>query len=296
MRESLKPVMALGRRLADCRRGVFSLGVCGLLVLAYGMSGRTTWAQEAASEIEQLSLQQTRIADNYARLEQTIIRMAELEASTNPQRAALLKRAAQQSSEKLTKSQLNAVSRLLAPPAQLKRAIDEQERALNDLKQLLQLLLSEDRDERKQDERDRVRQYIQEVERLIRLQSGLEGKTEGKAEPKELAKEQAQIAERTGRLGQKMQADEAQAGEQAAESSDSEPKESTPGEENKPGEQKPGEQKPGEQKPGEKKPGEPSAGDQKPGEQKPGEPKPGEQKPGPHDVRGVASRTLPVAA
>ena len=82
-----------------------------LILLSCGI-GLTVWGQEPASEIEQLALQQTRLADNYARLEQTIIRMAELEASTNPQRAALLKRAAQQSSERLTKTHLNAVSRL----------------------------------------------------------------------------------------------------------------------------------------------------------------------------------------
>jgi uncharacterized low-complexity protein len=250
-----------------------------LILLSCGI-GLTVWGQEPASEIEQLALQQTRLADNYARLEQTIIRMAELEASTNPQRAALLKRAAQQSSERLTKTQLNAVSRLLAPPAQLKRAIDEQERALNDLKQLLELLLSEDRDERKQDERERVRQYIQEVERLIRLQSGLEGKTEGQSDPKQLSREQAEVADRTGRLQKKMEADESQAGKPETESANAESTAPMPDQENKPGEQKPGEQKPGEQKPGEQKPGEQKPGEQKPGEQKPGEQKPGEQKPG----------------
>ena len=56
-------------------------------------------------------------------MEQLILRMAEIEALTNPQRAALLKRAAQQSSERRTKKQLGDTVALLVPPAKLKRAI-----------------------------------------------------------------------------------------------------------------------------------------------------------------------------
>ncbi|HJN11460.1 MAG TPA: hypothetical protein QF564_22450 [Pirellulaceae bacterium] len=256
-----------------------------LLVIAHGflamalvfalVSSRCAADDEQLSEIERLSLDQSRIADNYARLEQTIIRMAEIEASTNPQRAALLKRAVQQSSERLTRMQLNAAVKLLAPPAKLKRAIDDQEQALKDLKDLLKLLLSEDRSERRKDQRDQVREFIKEVVRLIRLQRGLEGRTQNADDPKKLAGDQERVAERTGGLAKRIK--ESEEGEpKDGEPKDGEPKDGEP----KDGEPKDGEPKDGEPKDGEPKDGEPKDGEPKDGEPKDGEPKDGEPKDG----------------
>jgi len=232
----------------------------------------------ANASIEELQRKAAMIAASYDKLEQLILRMAEIEVLTNPQRAALLKRAAQQSSERRTKRQLADTVTLLVPPAKLKRAIDEEERGLADMKLLLELLLSEDRADRLKAEEQRVRDYIKEVERLIRLQKSAEGQTRGGADAKKLANEQERIAGRTGELAEQIRETEEGAGKQDDANGESEPKESSG--ENQPGEQRPGEQKPGEQKPGEQKPGEQKPGEQKPGEQKPGEQKPGEQKPG----------------
>ena len=268
-----------------------------LLVIAHGflamalvialVSSRCAADDEQLSEIERLSLDQSRIADNYARLEQTIIRMAEIEASTNPQRAALLKRAVQQSSERLTRMQLNAVVKLLAPPAKLKRAIDDQEQALKDLKDLLKLLLSEDRSERRKDQRDQVREFIKEVVRLIRLQRGLEGRTQNADDPKKLASDQERVAERTGGLAKRIK--ELEEGEpKDGEPKDGEPKDGEP----KDGEPKDGEPKDGEPKDGEPKDGEPKDGEPKDGEPKDGEPKDGEPKDG-EDASGQGDSPPP---
>ncbi len=273
-----------------------------LLVIAHGflamalvfalVSSRCAADDEQLSEIERLSLDQSRIADNYARLEQTIIRMAEIEASTNPQRAALLKRAVQQSSERLTRMQLNAAVKLLAPPAKLKRAIDDQEQALKDLKDLLKLLLSEDRSERRKDQRDQVREFIKEVVRLIRLQRGLEGRTQNADDPKKLAGDQERVAERTGGLAKRIK--ESEEGEpKDGEPKDGEPKDGEPKDgEPKDGEPKDGEPKDGEPKDGEPKDGEPKDGEPKDGEPKDGEPKDGEPKDG-EDASGQGDSPPP---
>lgn len=233
----------------------------------------------ASASIEELQRKAAMIAASYDKLEQLILRMAEIEVLTNPQRAALLKRAAQQSSERRTKRQLADTVTLLVPPAKLKRAIDEEERGLADMKLLLELLLSEDRADRLKAEEQRVRDYIKEVERLIRLQKSAEGQTRGGADAKKLANEQERIAGRTGELAEQIRETEEGAGKQDDANGESEPKESSG--ENQPGEQKPGEQKPGEQKPGE----------QKPGEQKPGEPqessKPSEGEPQPSESQNA---------
>ena len=236
----------------------------------------------AGGSSSELALRQGRIADKYARLEQLMLKMAEVDAATNPKRAALLKQAVQQSKEKLTRTQLETVVKLL-DQQQLKRAVDGQSTATSEMKLLLELLLSENRADRNKGEQDRIKQYIQDVERLLRLQKDVQGRTAGDEQPERLAPDQGKIAERTGDLAKQIQKNE-----EPNQSSDAEAK---PAE----GEPMPGEQTPdGEQKPGEKKPGDERPGDQKPSESKPGdmpdkEPMPGEQpKPGSQPMPGQA--------
>src|SRR5882724_7328467 len=93
---------------------------------------------------DELALDQSRVADKYAKLEQLMLKMAELEGLTNPKRAQLLTRAVEQSKERLTKPQLESLVKLLNQK-QLKRAIDGQTTVQADLKALLDLLMSEDR-------------------------------------------------------------------------------------------------------------------------------------------------------
>ena len=51
-------------------------------------------AESGPASSDELALDQSSIADKYAKLEQLMIRMAELEGLSNPKRAALLKQAA----------------------------------------------------------------------------------------------------------------------------------------------------------------------------------------------------------
>lgn len=164
-----------------------------------------TDAPKPVTSLDELSVKQGQIADKYARLEQLLIRMSELEAINNPQRAALLKRAAQQSSNKLTRQQLSTLVKLLSPPAQLKRAVDEQQQIIGDLKALLELLQSENRADRLKSEQTRIKDYIKEVDRLIRLQQGVQGRTEGGDDSRKLATDQEQIANRTDQLAKRLQ-------------------------------------------------------------------------------------------
>jgi hypothetical protein len=250
----------------------------------------------------ELALEQGRLADKYKRLEELMLKMAELEGSTNPKRAALLARAVEQSKERLTKTQLEAVVKLLSQN-NLKRAIDGQSTVQTDLKALLELLNSEDRSNRLKSEQQRIREYIKEVERLIRLERSIQGQTEGGTDERKLAEEQARIADQTGQLAKKIQeneegtppgeakpgenegkpGDENQPGKDPMDSPGSEsgkPGEAQDPMEGKPSEGKPSEGKPSEGQPSEGKPSEGKPSEGKPGEQEPGEQKPGEQKPG----------------
>src|SRR6188474_1909046 len=181
-----------------------------LWVLVVGASfGQDQPSREPAgsASADELALEQSRVADKYAKLEQLMLKMAELEGLTNPRRAQLLTRAVEQSKEKLTKTQLESLVKLLNQK-QLKRAVDGQTAVQSDLKAVLELLMSEDRSDRLKSEQQRIKEYIKEVERLIRLQKSLQGQTESGANAKKLAEEQARIAAQTGDLSKKIRENE----------------------------------------------------------------------------------------
>ena len=215
----------------------------------------------SGSSLETLVVAQGKVADRYTHLEQLLIRMAELEATSNPQRAALLKRAAQQSSERLTRQQLDTLIKLLTPPAQLKRAIDEQQQVVADLRSLLELLQSENRSDRLKSEQARVREYIKDVERLIRLQKGVQGRTEGGDDAPQLANDQLQVADRTGELAQRIRENEEGQRPGDADRKNSDSSQDPPGSKEQPS---PG-KNPKDGKQGEPKTGDPSADTKQPG-------------------------------
>src|SRR6478752_5536785 len=233
-------------------------------------------APSGPTSADELALEQSRVADKYVKLEQLMLKMAELEGLTNPKRAQLLTRAVEQSKEKLTKTQLDSLVKLLNQK-QLKRAIDGQATVQTDLKALLELLMSEDRSDRLKSEQQRLKEYIKEVERLIRLEKSLQGQTEGAADAKRLAQEQARIAGQTGDLARKIRENE-EGGQQPSE--DKNPSEQQPGEkQSKPDNQNPSksddQQKSGDQQRGEQKSSDSKSGDQKSGDQKSGDAKSG---------------------
>src|SRR5437763_1499417 len=220
----------------------FAAFLAGLLLFT---AAGTATAQDAAPTVpapaasgptaaDELALDQSHIADKYAKLEQLMLKMAELEGLTNPKRAQLLTRAVQQSKDRLTKTQLETLVKLLNQK-QLKRAVDGQTTVQTDLKALLDLLLSEDRSDRLKSEQQRIKEYIKEVERLIRLERSVQGQTEAGADAKRMAQEQGRIAGQTGDLARKIREnEEAEAGKQD-------------GQEQKPDDQKSEDQKPGDQ-------------------------------------------------
>jgi len=210
-------------------------------------------ASAGTTEEGALALQQTGLADRYARLEKLLFDLSALEAAENPRRAALLRQAFQQSADKLTKRQLDTVAQLLVR-RDYGRAVDEQGVALADLKQLLELLLSENRPDRLRNEQDRIREYIKELDRLIRLQGSVQGRTEGGVEVQRLAEEQARVAERAAELARRIQESEEPAGTEGKQG------EGASGEESEGDGAGEGEADPSESPPGDSEPGSPSEG------------------------------------
>ena len=66
------------------------------------------------SSADKLGIEQQAIADNFQRLEDVLLRMAELSETTDPSRAVLLRKTVRQSEERLIGVQLDTLVDLLA--------------------------------------------------------------------------------------------------------------------------------------------------------------------------------------
>ena len=162
---------------------------------------------EAPDALEQLARRQNQLADKFVRFETLMLKMADLDAASNPRRAILLRRAVEQSNERQVRLQLKTLVDLITED-ELDHAVVSQNDLVRDLEVLLDLLLSENRAQHLQDEQARIRTYMKEVERILRLQRSLQGQTEESEQPKLLPKQQKKIAERAARLNQQMRENE----------------------------------------------------------------------------------------
>jgi len=238
---------------------------------------------------EELSHEQQQIAEKYRRFEEVILRMAELTAGTDPKRAALLRRAAAQSKEHLVGLQLEKLSEVIRK-GPLGTAVRQQTDVEQELDGLLQLLLTEQRQDRVKEERERLKQQIRKIKELINRQTEIKGQTEGDADAKQLSPNQQRLADEAAKLAQEMKAGQNKPGENKP-AGDAKPADGKPSDgDAKNGEPKEGDSKSGDKskqgdkpkddtKSGEKKADDKSA-DKKPGDEKLKDDKPAEGKPG----------------
>ena len=194
--------------------------VCLFLDLPTGPSSQSRlYAQEDASTqtspeadssettVETLAESQNTLAEKYQRLEMLMLKMAEVDANTNPRRAALLKEALTNSKDQQISKRMTELAALLRS-SKLKKAVEDQGAVQADLNKLLDLLLSENRTDRLKDEQARVRSYIKEVERVLRQQRGVQGRTEGGGDEQRLSRDQQRVADRASRLADEIQQNE----------------------------------------------------------------------------------------
>ncbi len=75
-----------------------------------------------------MSQRQTGVADRYQRLEELLLRLADVESAENPERSALLRRAARQSRDKFVLEKLRGASESLRTQ-EFQKAVTNQELA-----------------------------------------------------------------------------------------------------------------------------------------------------------------------
>jgi hypothetical protein len=235
---------------------------------------------------DDLSIEQARLADRFDRLETVFGRLAELSASSDPKRAKLLREAIAKSREQDLPHRFESIVSLLENE-RLAAAANKQTDLQNELDGLLTLLMKADRDQQVDSEHRRVKKFLQEVERLIRLQKDVKARTEGGDDTHRLAKDQQDVAGKTGKLGDAIgdaehrDAKSAKEGEKP--SSKEKPKEGGPPD----GDSKPSAPSPSDSKSGPPADGgqpsdsPPSSGKPSSGKSSPGKPSPGNPTNGP---------------
>ncbi|MEX0677501.1 MAG: hypothetical protein WD063_10530 [Pirellulales bacterium] len=152
-----------------------------------------------------LATEQQQVADRFRELERLLLRMAELTAPTDPRRAALLKRAVAQSKDRAIDQRFDELVKLLRDE-RLAAVVTNQGEVHNDLVKLLELLLSEDRSKRIETEKERVRDYLKRVNKIIKEQKAVQGETERRGDAGKLADQQSELAGKTGELAKDIDA------------------------------------------------------------------------------------------
>jgi len=156
--------------------------------------------RKPAAEATDLAATQERLAGRFDRLEMLAGRLAELSRATQPRRAKLLQELITKSRQQGVEGQFEQVLEALQQES-LGSASQLQGELQLELKQLLELLLREDRERQIESERKRIRKYLAELNQLIRMQRGVRARTEGGDDAKRLAKDQQRVAEGTEKLG-----------------------------------------------------------------------------------------------
>ncbi len=178
------------------------LGAGSGLLVPSGQMSTGGWLQTAAAD-ESLAVRQSAVAKRFQKLEELLLRLADVEAAENPERSALLRRAARQASDRFVLDRLRNAGESIRSQ-EFQDAIDRQEEANEELQSLLKLLLSEDRSRRIRDEKDRVAELIKQLRRTERSQRSTRARTESGADIEELQREQKAITERADNLNREL--------------------------------------------------------------------------------------------
>ncbi len=179
----------------------------GNLQIQPANSGTPPSAEPKLSE-NPLALEQAQVAERFKKLESLLIKSAELESASNPTRAAILQQAAQLGKQSQLSELLARAAKSLQQK-QFSQAIDDQKSSRDNLKRLLELLQSENRHDRIREQKEEVKRWIEETDRLLRLQISQRGRTEGGQDARQASKDQGKLADKANEIAEGMKGIEA---------------------------------------------------------------------------------------
>ncbi len=150
-------------------------------------------AQPKAPEEASLEEKQRIVHDQWKRLEEILLRMSETTALTDPDRAELIKKVIAQGKQKMIDPQFQTLTDLLKD-GEISRALDNQKDLRADLNDLLKVLETENRMRRVKSEKERIKGYIKDLEKLIAGQRNLQNQTMNSDDVQKLSGQQTILA------------------------------------------------------------------------------------------------------
>ncbi len=153
----------------------------------------------ATAEAETLARREGELARQYADLERSFLRLADVLATTDPRRATVLRDAFDQARETELGDRLGQIVTLLEA-GQLLKAGATQEGAVEQFRGLLTLLEEGGGDRNLADTKKQVREFLSRVTKLIARQRDIEGSTEAGADAADVGARQRKTADDAAEL------------------------------------------------------------------------------------------------
>ncbi|HEV3255723.1 MAG TPA: hypothetical protein VG013_02465, partial [Gemmataceae bacterium] len=168
---------------------------------------------DPASTIEDAAIKQERLSRQFREFEGALLRLAQrMETSPKPEdreKAAVLKKAIEKAMTEGVDTKFDKLVNLLQTskaitPDALQKVMDQNKDLANDIRTILAILLTDNRDEELRKEKERIQDLIKRLNAIIRSQQTVRAWTERDMEKNRLAKEQNQVTEATRELAKGM--------------------------------------------------------------------------------------------
>jgi hypothetical protein len=222
-------------------------------------------AEKPAAPKVDLSQSQLQVLRDFERFEKSLYDVAEVSRRTDPERAELLYRARSQSQEQRLLTDMQALADMLKPKGDGKVVIgdapERQDELIARMENLLKVLQSADQRDRLRNRMEEIEDLIKDTNRIIGKQRDVRAETGRNTDPSQLEGREREVADDAEKLAEKIDKQDA---ERRGESPDSKNSKS-------PGKSNNGKPQPGKEGESPEKNGEPKDGDEKPsdGDSKP---------------------------
>ncbi len=186
----------MAKKLYCCTLAGCLLG--GLLSVVQGHRANASESSAAA-----LPAREQELLQQFRDLEKTFLRLADLLATSDPRRSALLRSAFEQARDQEVGGRLDGIVQLLEK-GQLLKAGTSQASAIEKLRELLDLLESGDSNRQLTNTKEEVKQFLAKLSKLIARQRDIEGSTEAGSRETQLAERQDSLADETQGLAREL--------------------------------------------------------------------------------------------
>ena len=152
---------------------------------------------------DRLIAREEAVGQQFRELEKSLLRLADLLASSDPKRSTLLRKVFERARDLGLEDRLDLIVTQLKDGQLLKAGVS-QALSLEELRQLLDLLESGDAQKRLINTKEEVKQYLSKLNKLISRQREVEGETESGADEKRLSDRQDSLANDTEGLSREI--------------------------------------------------------------------------------------------